>query len=273
MQNIPIRTEEGKLIRTLFTADEGKKLLAGDLRQAEKRVIAWESNDTRLMEAFLAGEDTHWLDCKMIFQIPESVSYIPNALYRSNLTGVEYALEFYRRITKSVVYAASYGMGPVMLQIILIREEIYFKLDLCKRLLHQYKTNNPMLLSWQNKIKEEIRATRTLVTAAPFLRKRVFRGRLSDNLFRSALAFRPQSVVGEILEVAIEKLHDTSEVFEPLLNVHDEVVGQHLPADLEAAKRDVKNALETPLEINGRELVVPCDFKAGDDWGSLKELN
>jgi len=272
LQNIPVRTEEGRLVSSLFIPDEEKVLLAGDLRTAEKMVIAWESNDTRLIEAFLAGEDTHWLDCKMIFQIPENVNYIPDALYKSNLTGVEYTLEFYRRITKAIVYAASYGMGPIMLQTILIREEIYFKLDLCKRLLHQYKTNNPMLVSWQNKTKEEIRATRTLITCAPFFRKRVFRGRLSDNLFRSALAFRPQSTVGEILEVGIETLHETSSIFEPLLNVHDEVVGQCLPIDIPCAMAEVKSALEIPLQINNRELVIPCDFKTGSDWGSLKEV-
>ena len=130
-----------------------------------------------------------------------------------------------------------------------------------------------MLVSWQNATKEEVRATRTLVSPAPFNRKRVFRGRLSDNLFRSALAFRPQSVVGEILEVAIQKLHSTSTIFEPLLNVHDEVVGQCKKEDLPAAMVEVKTAMEIPLQINNRELIIPCEFKTGNDWGNLKAIS
>jgi len=164
-------------------------------------------------------------------------------------------------------------MGYIMLQTILIREEVYFKADLCKRLLYQYKANNPMLTSWQNATIEEIKATRTLTSPAPFNRKRVFRGRLSDALFRSALAFRPQSIVGEILETAIQKLHETSSIYEPLLNVHDEVVGQCAPENINLAMEEAKEAMEIPLQINGRELVIPCDFKTGKNWGSLKELN
>lgn len=272
LQNIPVRTEEGRLVRSLFIPDEELVLLASDLAQAEARVVAWLSNDLRMIEAFEAGEDTHWMNAQMIFKIPSSVKYISNALWRDNITGLEHPLKFYRDLSKSIVYASSYGMGFVMLQTILIREEVYFQAALCKRLLHQYKVNNPMLTSWQNATKEEVRATRTLTSPSPFNRKRVFRGRLSDNLFRSALAFRPQSVVGEILEVAIQKIHSTSKAFTPLLNVHDEVVGQCKPIDLPIAMAEAKSALEIPLQINNRELVIPCDFKSGSDWGSLKKI-
>ena len=272
LQNIPVRSEEGKLVRSLFIPDQGKVLLACDLAQAEARVVAWLANDTRMIEAFLAGEDTHWMKAKGIFQIPDSVNYLPEAKWRDPFTNQEHPLNFYRRIGKSVVFASYYGMGFGMLQTILIREEVYFEAALCKKLLHREKINNPLIVNWQNKTKEEIRATRTLISPSPFNRKRVFRGRLSDNLFRSALAFRPQSVVGEILEVAIQDIHDHSHYLEPLLNVHDEVVGQSLPENLERAMVEVKGCMEIPLQINNRELVIPCEFKTGSDWGNLKEI-
>ena len=272
LQNIPKRSEEGRLVRTLFLPDEGKILLAGDLRQAEAMVVAWLSNDTRLMEAFKAGEDVHWINARLVFQIPSNINYLPKAKWRDSYTNEEHFLSFYRDLTKSIVFAAFYGMGYIMLQTILIREEVYLEANLCKRFLYQYKANNPMLTSWQNKTIEEIKATRTLITPYPFLRKRVFRGRLNDALFRSALAFRPQSVVGEITEVAAENLHENSQYFEPLMNVHDEVIGQNFRRDLENAMREVKGAMEIPLQINGRELVIPCEFKAGENWGSLKEV-
>lgn len=272
LQNIPKRTEEGKLVRGLFIPDEGKRMLASDLSQAEARVVAWDSNDVRLIEAFESGEDVHWLNAKMIFQIPESVKYIEGAKWRDSFTGQEHPLSFYRNLAKSVVYAASYGMGFMMLQTILIREEVYLEAAVCKRLLHQYKVNNPMLTAWQNGIKEEIRATRTLISPAPYSRKRVFRGRLSDALFRSALSFRPQSVVGELVEDAIEDLHENAEFFEPLLNVHDEVVGQYVPEHLDKAMEEVKKAMERPIHIGHRTLTIPCDFKEGKNWKDLKEI-
>jgi DNA polymerase-1 len=272
LQNIPVRTEEGRLIRKLFVPDGGKILLASDLSQAEARVVAWLSNDIRLIEAFESGKDVHWLNAQLVFQIPSSVPYNPKALWKDPFTGQEHPLKFYRQLAKTIVYAASYGMGPRMLQTILIREEVYLKEMLCKRLLHQYKQINPLLVSWQNSIREEIRASRTLHSPLPFSRKRVFRGRLNDNLYRSALAFKPQSVVGEILEVAIQNLHSKSKVFEPLLNVHDEVVGQVEEVNVPLAMTEVRKAMEQPLYINSKKLIIPCDFKVGKNWGSLKEF-
>jgi DNA polymerase I-like protein with 3'-5' exonuclease and polymerase domains len=95
---------------------------------------------------------------------------------------------------------------------------------------------------------------------------------MNQNLFRSAVAFVPQSTVGEMLQLAIQRIHTELDYFEPLLNVHDEVVGQCAPEDLPRAIKDVRRAMTIPLEINGRELVIPCDFKTGPNWGEMKEV-
>ena len=59
LQNIPIRTEEGRRIRAAFIAEPGKTLMAADYSQIELRIMAHLSDDERLLEAFAKGEDVH----------------------------------------------------------------------------------------------------------------------------------------------------------------------------------------------------------------------
>ena len=270
LQNIPVRTEEGRLIRRLFIPDEGLVFLACDLAQAEARVVAWLAGDPRLIEAFNSGTDVHWENAKLIFGIPDGVRYIPQAKYRDRITGDEHELKWYRDRGKTIVHAANYMMGPRMLQTILIREQTYLNEATCKRFIHSYRTNNLLIAQWQEHTIQEVKEKRRLVT--PLGRVRVFRGRMNQSLFRSAVAFVPQSTVGEMLQLAIQAIHNYLDYFEPLLNVHDEVVGQCASRDIPQAVRDVRKRMTIPLNINGRELVIPCDFKTGPNWGELKEI-
>jgi len=75
LQNIPIRSEEGRLIRTAFIAPPGHKLLAADYSQIELRIMAHLSGDTGLLNAFAKGLDIHAATASEIFQVPlEEVS-------------------------------------------------------------------------------------------------------------------------------------------------------------------------------------------------------
>jgi DNA polymerase-1 len=270
LQNIPVRTEEGRLIRKLFIPDEGMVFLASDLAQAEARVVAWLARDPRLIEAFLSGADVHWENAKSIFRIPETVQYIPQARYRDDITKTEHSLKWYRDRGKTIVHAANYMMGPRMLQTILIREETYVDEKTCRQFIHAYRSNNIMITQWQDQTIEEVKEKRRLVT--PLGRVRVFRGRMNQNLYRSAVAFTPQSTVGELLQIAIQDIHTDLDYYDPLLNVHDEVVGQCLPENIPRGIIDVRERMEIPLQIHGKELTIPCDFKTGPNWGELKEI-
>ena len=59
LQNIPVRSEEGRRIRTAFIAPPGHSLVSADYSQVELRIMAHLSEDKRLLEAFLQGEDVH----------------------------------------------------------------------------------------------------------------------------------------------------------------------------------------------------------------------
>ena len=271
LQNIPVRSEEGREIRKLFVPDENQVLLASDLEQAEAREVAWLSGDFELMEAFEKGLDVHWENAKAIFQIPESVPYNFKAIFHSPIVGEDKTLKELRDMGKTVSHARNYGMGPLMLQTILIREGVFLDAKTCKALMAQAKRARPMINQWQGKIREEIRLTRTLIT--PLGDKREFRGRFNDNLFRSAYAFVPQSTVGRLLQLAIQRIHEELNEYEPLLNVHDEVVGQCKPEDVPYCMKRIKDIIEIPHEVNGRTLIIPCSFKMSDSsWGELESI-
>jgi DNA polymerase I-like protein with 3'-5' exonuclease and polymerase domains len=97
-------------------------------------------------------------------------------------------------------------------------------------------------------------------------------GRLDDALFRAAYAYSPQSTVGELLQDAIQEIEDKIPEVEILLNVHDEVIFQYKPIHQDSILPRIRRAMERPLIINNRKLVIPCDLKIGDSWGSLKEV-
>jgi uracil-DNA glycosylase family 4 len=306
LQNIPMRSEEGREIRKLFITDDceeysfpifqriqklvaryghtkiAEQLINGrmlmiriDLSQAEARDVAWEAQDHEKMQLFLDPKtDVHWENAKIVFDLPRSLEYAtnPKKVEISNpITNEKHSHYDYRRLGKTVVHAANYGMGPKMLQIILAREGFIIPMRVAKRLLEGYLSRNPRLGSWHREIRDKVKATRTLISS--FGRKRMFYGRFNDNLWRVAYAFSPQNTVGEMLTSMIQRTWDELFYVQPLLNVHDEMVAQIAPHMLPKAVHDLKQIFEMPITIKGNELIIPAEFSIGMNWGSCEELS
>lgn len=271
LQNIPVRSEEGRMVRRLFLPDEGKVLLCSDRKQAEAMFVAWDSQDLPRVKLFKEGWDIHWFNCKPIFGIPASMEYEEATRWKNGITGEEFTLWDYRAIGKTIIYAGYYGMGPYKMQEILALQGFIFEFKECVAFLELLKTHNPFLQQWQRDIREEVRATRTLVT--PLGRKREFMGRFNPNLYNAAYAFKPQSTVGEITELTIQRLwEEIGDRFEVLMNVHDEVVGQCELKDVPQLVKDITYLSSYPILIKGRELDIPVDFKCGPNWADAKKV-
>ena len=161
-------------------------------------------------------------------------------------------------------------MGPGKLQQILSLQGFGIDMPIAKRLLQAQKNANPYLLEWQREIRETLNSTRTLIS--PIGRKRQFLGRLNAQLYNAGYAFKPQNTVGEITEITIQRVWEEMDYFEILLNVHDELIGQCKPEDVNRAVKDIKRLSSYPMEIKGRTLDIPVDFSVGDSWGTLKEV-
>ena len=270
LQNIPKKGEEGKAIRSLFVADEGLEMAKADYSQVEARIIAYEAEDTQTIEMYKEGWDVHWFRAKRLFHLPKELSYDPNDSYRDDITQQEHKLKEFRDLGKTINYAGYYGMGPRMLQTILAREGFHFEFRLAKRLLAQQQAADPFVAEWQRKIREKVRATRTLVSS--YGRVRQFMGRLNDTLYRACYAFSPQNTAGEMLQDATQSVFEEVPFVELLLTVHDEIVFQYAPERRSEALKEVKRCMSIPVEIHGRTLVVPVDFSVGRNWGEMKEV-
>ena len=276
VQNIPVRTAEGKMVRRLFKPDPGLELTGADGEQAEAREVAWMAGDTRLIELFQTpGYDVHWAEAKRLFDIPKEVPYNPDALYKSRIVNQSYTLKWYRRIGKTVKHATNYKMGPYMLQSLLMQEGVYLPFGICKTLLLKVRSDNPLLVQWQNKTIETLHATRIIVT--PLGRKRIFMGRLDEEAERSAIAFSPQSTVGEItqlggraLQINLAKAELNADL---LMNIHDENIIQNRVEDRKLVYPIIRESMEITHRVNGRDLTIPIAMKRGTNWGELEEFD
>ena len=201
--------------------------------------------------------------------MPQNLAYDPKAKCSNNITGEEHTHYEYRTIGKTVVHGSNYGLGPAKQQEILLLQGFFIEIATSKRLTQAQKAANPLLLDWQRRIREDVRATRTLIS--PIERKRQFLGRFNANLYNAAYAFPAQNTVGELTELTIQRIWEELDYFEILLNVHDEVVGQCLPEDIPRAIRDIKTLSSYPIEIEGQTLDIPVSFAVGANWGNLKE--
>lgn len=270
LQNIPVRTEEGRMVRKLFIPDEGMVFLARDYSQAEAMVVAWLARDNRLIELYLAGVDVHWERTKDLFGLDENMSYNPKEKILLSLLDEPVTLKWLRDLQKKFVHGFNYRMGHIKMKAILLSEGIDVPASFCRANLDKLKIDNPFTVQWQNRVEEQIRRNRTLIS--PLGRKREFRGRLSPDLINSAVAFVPQSTVGEMTQLGTQAVYEQVPEFEPLLNGHDEALGQCRPDDLDHCLREMNRLMTIPLFIEGKELIIPGDFKSGPNWGDMKEI-
>lgn len=248
LQNIP---NEGK-VRDIFVADEGKILVNADLSQAEARVVAYMAQEYRLIETFEAGGDVHRRNAANIFNKPES-EVTPDERY----------------IGKRITHAVNYGMGPRTYAInagIPVKE--------AERLINQYFATYPRIRVWHMETKSQLQKSRVLVN--PLGRRRMFYNRWNDSLFREAIAFLPQSTVADILNIGLIDLDDTVVRHRMdvniLLQVHDSLLVQCRKEELNACLVVLYSCLTRPVEVKGKMMTIPVDFKYGPSWGNLEKI-
>lgn len=241
LQNVP----KGD-VKRLFLADGGCVLLNADLSQAEARVVAYVSGETRLIKVFEDGGDIHRRNAATIFNKQES-----------EVTDDE------RQMAKRVVHASNYGMGPNT-----FAQTANLSTAVADKLLKQYFATYPRIKTWHMQIQDQLRRTRILTN--PLGRKRLFFNEWSDSLLKEALAFIPQSTVADIVTKALVHLH--SRGIETLLQVHDSIVVQCAKDTVKETAQILKSSLTQPIPIQGKTLIIPVDVKWGTNWEDMAKL-
>lgn len=264
LQNIPIRSEEGQGIRQMFLADEGKVFVYRDFSQAEARIVAYQSTAQGLIELFEdPARDVHTENASRIFS-----------------RSLDSITETERYQAKRVVHASNYGMGPARL-VQVVNEEaavtgISITFPQAKTLIDRYFMLYPEIreVFW-SEVEREMRYSRTLNT--PFGRKRQFFGRWDEKLMREAYSYIPQSTVGDLGVIALTRCYEEVERVvdgaECMLQVHDSVMMQCYPQDVERVAGMMAEAMNIPITIKDKTFVIPSDCKVGLNWRPRPKKN
>tara|TARA_B100000508_G_scaffold78473_1_gene61011 strand:- start:6159 stop:8543 length:2385 start_codon:yes stop_codon:yes gene_type:complete len=264
LQNIPIRTEEGRLVRGAFVAEDGYELVAIDYSQIELRIAAILSEDPSMIDIFKRGEDVHTGVAVRVFKV--DAHEVTSSM---------------RRKAKVINFGILYGMGVNALRQNLGGETSRAE---AQEFLNAY-------FNTFTRLAEYLEETKTLArqqgyTETLFGRRRHFPGITSSVPFIRAQAERMainapiQGTEGDILRIAMrdidawikkEKLGDDVRM---LLQVHDELV-------FEIKKDQLKTTVPKLVEIMqsvfaGHEthsVPVEVEVKAGKNWNDLKSLS
>ena len=235
-------TETGRLASDLHSfpkayadiviADDGYVLVEPDLSQAEARVVAW-----------LTGEEA----IKSFFQKPGADVH----------TEVAITIGSVRDIGKRLVHAGNYLIGSTGFAAV-AKCPVYE----ARRHLSAYYHKFPSIPRWHEKVIKQIKSTRTMTTALG--RKRVFYGRFGNDLWREAIAYEPQSIVGDTLNKGLRRLYDLG--FDILFQKHDAVLLQVKEPLTQLLVDIIKGALSIKIIINGQELIIPVEIASGKNW-------
>lgn len=248
LQNIPIRTQRGQLVRKAFVPrNDDFILLAADYSQIELRVIASLSGDPEMQSAFINNEDIHASTAAKVFGVPLS----------------EVSRE-QRSQAKTVNFGIIYGVSAFGLsnQTSLNRSE-------AKDLIDAYYTTYPRLKAYMG---EQVHFARengyveTVLGRRRYLkdinsRNPVVRGAAERNAVNAPI----QGSAADIIKIAMLRIHQKLKAFESkmLLQVHDELVFDAKKSELEDLQQMVKTEMEQAFTLN---VPLVVDMDTGTDW-------
>ncbi|MGO4103226.1 DNA polymerase I [Leifsonia sp. YAF41] len=252
LQNIPVRTEEGRRIRAAFHAgDQAESLLTADYSQIEMRIMAHLSEDAGLIEAFNEGEDLHRFVGSRIFGVaPEDVS---NEM---------------RSKVKAMSYGLAYGLSAFGLS-----KQLRIETKEAKKLMTDYFERFGAVRDYLRHVVEQAKVDG--YTETIFGRRRPFpelhspNRVLRDNAERAALNAPIQGSAADIMKIAMNRiavdLREKQLDSRMLLQVHDELIFDVAPGEWDALKDVVTHRMQTAAE-----LLVPLDVHVGrgTNWDS-----
>lgn len=250
LQNIPIRTERGQLIRKAFVPrDDEHILLAADYSQIELRIIAALSKEDNMIEAFRQGQDIHASTASRVFKVP-----------------LEEVTREQRSNAKTVNFGIIYGVSAFGLsnQTDLSRKE-------AKELIDTYYQTYPKL---RNFISQQINTAREQGYVQTVLgRRRYLRDINSRNAIvrgaaeRNAVNAPIQGSAADIIKLAMINIHRKMEQkgyqSKMLLQVHDELVFDVYKPELEELKTLIRWQMENAYSL---EVPLDVDLGTGKNW-------
>ena len=253
LQNIPVRTEEGRKIRRAFIADKGQKLVSADYSQIELRLLAEIADIAALKKAFRDGLDIHAMTASEMFGVP--IKDMPGEV---------------RRRAKAINFGIIYGISAFGLanQLGIAREEAgaYIK---------KYFERFPGIRDYMEETKAFCKKNGYVETL--FGRKCHYPDIVNSNASirafneRAAINARLQGTAADIIRRAMMRMDDALAAkklsAQMLLQVHDELIFEVPDSEVAKTLPVVKKVMEdAPLPMRALSVPLQVDARAADNW-------
>lgn len=267
LQNVPVRSVEGRMIRDCFVAPDRMELLSCDYSQIELRVLAHESQDPTMLRVYRSGLDLHTVTASEIFGVPED-----------QVDAVSQ-----RRPAKTVNFAVVYGISANGLRESLAKEGAdlgAWTPDRCEEFIRAWFRLYPGVKNYMDR--QELHARRYGFVRDMFGRLRWIpevksvHPQIVAAGVRQAGNMGVQSGAAGIMKKAMADLTPVYKrwwndgiTFRPLIQIHDDLVWEVDEDWVEEAYWIVKTMMEGAVELS---VPITVEGKRGKQWGTLKSL-
>ncbi len=244
LQNIPVRSDEGKKIRRAFVARPGYQLLSVDYSQIELRIAAHFSGDPGLVAAFAEGRDIH--------------------------TATAEQMHVDRRVAKAINFGLLFGQGTYGLS-----EALAIPFEDAQAFIDQYFLTFPKLGEWMQSVQalaHERGYAETLLGRKRFLAElKGFNSNLRAFAERVAINHPIQGTEAEIVALAMIRIHDEIPEAEAamLLQVHDELLFEIPDGTAATVAPKLQRLMESVIEL---AVPIRSEAEAGANWAELAAI-
>ena len=253
LQNIPVRTERGSLIRELFIAPPGYLLVGADYSQVELRLLAHLSGDDNLTQAFLQGKDIHLVTASTLYHKDES-----------EITPHE------RSVAKTVNFSITYGISDFGLS-----RDLDIPIHEARLLIERYHEKYPKVEQWlkrQGEMAKEMGYVETLFHRRRYVPELASQNRNTYNFgMRAAMNAPVQGTAADLIKMAMvnvrKRIEEESLDAELILQVHDELILEVSEPDAERARLVLEEEMENAITL---DVPILASSKIGKTWGDLK---
>lgn len=249
LQNIPIRTLEGRLIRKAFICPEDSLLVSADYSQIELRVLAALSKDKNMIEAFKDGIDIHTKTASEVFHV-----------------GLDEVTKLQRSEAKAVNFGIVYGISDYGLS-----RDLNIPRKQAKDYIDKYLASYPQISSYMKEVVESAKLNGYVETI--FNRRRYVPELTSPNFNirsfgeRIALNTPIQGSAADIIKVAMVKIYDRLKEeglkSKLILQIHDELVIETKLDELETVKKLLVEEMENAVRL---DVALVAEMEVGKTW-------
>ena len=254
LQNIPIKTSDGKEIRKAFVADKNNLLISADYNQIEMRILADMADVKELKKAFKNNQDIHSLTASQVFDVP-----------------IAKVTDDFRRKAKAINFGIIYGITQYGLakQISVSNEEAL-------SFINSYFRKFPEIKDYMN---TTIKTCRKQGFVTNIFGRRIHLRGINDKNFsvrafqeRAAINAPIQGSAADIIRLAmikIDRVLEEKKLAKMLLQIHDELIFECLKKDENEVKKIVKEAMISVSSSDHHMFSIPLEvsIKSGNNWG------